>query len=208
MAQAERITLTSGRVTFKMLATTAPQAFLDSPRWTLCEDGFLYQNGGFFEGRSICEELNSPPPIEVFPPGFVLTYGPEQSPRDMKRPWRQALSTWFDDALPFGMDRDGAKRITSLIAPYGLPSARFFRHRRADGITRERVLIRLDATQHATLRYLDYAAEQTSDERLDDLVCAWQSIVALTDPKALPVDAVFSPWLPPSVVELLESARA
>lgn len=207
MAIPERVVLGNGRPTFRIRFADADVRYRESARWTPCGE-YLYQNGGAFEGRSICEEINAEPVSEVFPPGFVLTYGPEAGPRDLKRPWRQALSTWHDDALPAGLDREGAKAITSMIAMHGLPSARFFRHKRADGLIRERVLMRLDGSSDPRVRYLDYDAAQATDPaRLDDMVSAYQTAVILADAAALPADIVLAPDLSAHVVSMFEEAH-
>ena len=199
-----KITLPNGTITFMARDEDIPQAAKDSVFWTQCSDGNWYYNRGAFAGGvSICEQLRIPTAQpDTNPPGFIKTYGAEPGPVDHKNVWKQARSTFVSDSLPEGWTAAEATRITQLVHPYGLPPARFFVNNYG-----HRCLFRNDASSNATTHYLDYPAESTNDQRLDDTVAAWQSAIALSDPSSFPGWAIIAPWLPASIAAILEAAQ-
>lgn len=217
----ERITVPgTTRITFRADPAKMPPAVLaaveNSAFWTKCEDGLYYQNSGAFEGaKSICEDMKGgAPPPDLRRLAFESIYGPEPGPHSAKWPWQQAFRTYVDDLLPPGLTRAMATEITGKVRPYGLPGARFFRLRRTEMTEREtanHVYFRVVFVHEATMsvgRYQDWPAPDVmSDEKLDDVVTAWQAAIAHYDPASFPKDAVISPRHNPDVREILENSQ-
>lgn len=199
-----RITLPNGTVTFRASDSAIPQAAKDSAFWTRCTDGNWYYNRGPFASESICEQLRETgPPVKDLPAGFAKTYGDEPGPNSLKNVWRGALETFVSDSLPEGFTAEQAQTITEQIAPFGLPPARFFVNNNGS-----RCLMRHDATENGTLRYIDFvAAALTDPTRVNDTIAAWQCFVALSDPGSFPKWAIITDLLSAHTQALLEAAQ-